>query len=516
MKTKNGTVFILLTALAFGTMEISLKIAGNSFSAFQLTFLRFLIGGILLLPLALGYLKQHSIHLTGSDWLYLLVLGLINICFSMVLFQIGVSMSNAGTAAIIFSVNPVFTMIFSHFIVNDRFNRKKAITLAISLIGLIIVADPKKAVGGKNMGIFITLLASAGFALYTTLGKLRISRIGGSIQNSFSFLLGSAVLLIFLVVRGDPIFTGINSHSIWPLLYVSFVVTGLGYVCYMKAIELCGPSTASFAFFIKPVVALVLSAIILSEKITPNVVFGMVLIIAGCTLAGPIERLLSGVFGHDSKKDIKALGTQLQSAEKQPLVITISRQFGSGGRDIGREVAKKLGISYYDTEIIKQTEKEKGFSKEFIEANEESVKSLILFDLYDQYINYASDQDSRADMLFKEETKVIKNLALAGSCVIVGRLANYILSGRENVFNVFISADIDWEAKRVAERDKISCEQAAKKIRLINKKRQNHCKYFTNTDWGNAQNYDLALKSSSFGIEKAAEMIVEAAKNSGK
>ena len=115
MNAKNGTIYIVLTALAFGTMEIALKIAGSSFTAFQLTFLRFFIGGLLLLPLAVKDLIRRHVHLTTSDWGYIAALGIINVMFSMVLFQIGVNKSNAGLAAIVFSCNPVFTMIFSSY-----------------------------------------------------------------------------------------------------------------------------------------------------------------------------------------------------------------------------------------------------------------------------------------------------------------------------------------------------------------------------------------------------------------
>ena len=142
MNAKNGTIYIVLTALAFGTMEIALKIAGSSFTAFQLTFLRFFIGGLLLLPLAVKDLMHRHVHLTKSDWIYIAILGIINVMFSMVLFQIGVNKSNAGLAAIVFSCNPVFTMIFSYFITHDALTRQKIITIILSLIGLCIVADP--------------------------------------------------------------------------------------------------------------------------------------------------------------------------------------------------------------------------------------------------------------------------------------------------------------------------------------------------------------------------------------
>ncbi|WP_234987570.1 DMT family transporter [Megasphaera vaginalis (ex Bordigoni et al. 2020)] len=292
MSSKTGILCIVLTAIAFGTMEIALKIAGTAFTPFQLTFLRFLVGGLLLLPLAVRDVRQRGIRLNKGDWMYLAVLGLVNVCFSMILFQIGVNMANAGLAAIVFSSNPVFVMIFSYFIIHEAFTRRKAITLVLSLAGLIIVADPVAIVRSGNFGLCVSAAAAVVFALYTTLGKLRIEKLGGNVENAFSFLIGCAFLLVFLHIHGDPVFGGINSQTIWSLLYCSLVVTGFGYLCFMKAIELTGPSNASFAFFLKPVIALVLSAVILSEPITCGAVIGLLLILIGCTMAGPIERIL--------------------------------------------------------------------------------------------------------------------------------------------------------------------------------------------------------------------------------
>lgn len=247
MSSKMGTLCIVLAALAFGTMEISLKIAGTAFTPFQLTFLRFLVGGILLMPLAIRDMKKHHIHIDRSDWGYLAILGLVNICFSMILFQIGVNMANASLAAIVFSSNPIFVMIFSYFLIHEAFTRKKAITLVLSLIGLIIVANPVDIIENGNVGLLVSLAAAISFAFYTTLGKLRIAKLGGNVENAFSFLIGCLFLLVILIFHGDPIIAGINAQTIWPLLYCSLVVTGFGYLFFMKAIELTGPSNASFA-----------------------------------------------------------------------------------------------------------------------------------------------------------------------------------------------------------------------------------------------------------------------------
>ncbi len=294
MKSKKATLCILITAFAFGTMEISLKIAAGAFMPFQLTFLRFMTGGLMLLPFAFRQIRRRELKLNRSDFLYLFSLGVINICVSMVLFQIGVQMSSAGPAAIIMSANPIFTMIFSHFIVHDRFNRQKAITLLLGITGLIIVAEPASFISGSGKtGMLIVLAAAIGFSFYTTLGKIRMDRLGGMIENSFSFIMGSLTLLVIELIRGESVLRGINSHTVWELLYTGIIVTGIGYMCYMKAVDLSGPSAASIAFFIKPVVAVTGAALILHEAITPHTVIGMSFIIAGCALAGPLDRLVS-------------------------------------------------------------------------------------------------------------------------------------------------------------------------------------------------------------------------------
>jgi drug/metabolite transporter (DMT)-like permease/cytidylate kinase len=509
MASKMGTICIVLTALAFGTMEISLKIAGSAFTPFQLTFLRFLVGGILLAPLAFRDIKKRSIRFISSDWIYLAILGLVNICFSMILFQIGVNMSNAGLAAIVFSSNPVFVMIFSYFIIHEGFTRKKVITLVLSILGLIIVANPIAIIESGNFGLCISAIAAIGFALYTTLGKLRIEKLGGNVENSFSFLIGCAFLLIVLIFHGDPIFDGINADTIGPLLYCSFVVTGLGYLCFMKAIELTGPSNASFAFFLKPVIALILSAIILSEPITLNAVVGLVLIIAGCTLAGPIERL---IFHHQpigEMEQVKSHPAWITEQFDKPLVITISREFGSGGRNIGKLLAKKMGVPYYDTAIISMARKEKGFPKRFIRENEQNIGHRILFNLYDNYTHYATSFDSDRQMLFKEESKIITDLTKISSCVIVGRLSNFILRNRPNTFNVFISSNPEWAAQRIMLREHVDHDTAMEIRNRVNHQRQDHCRYFTDTYWGYGANYDLSLKSSDYGTAKTANIIMD-------
>jgi drug/metabolite transporter (DMT)-like permease len=276
-------MYVLITAFLFGTMEVVLKQAGANFNAIQLTFIRFMIGGLILLPFAIYDLKKRRYKLTKGDWLYLLLLGVVCICISMALFQVGVMQVNANLAAIIISMNPVFTMIFAHFLVNEKFTRRKALVLALSIIGLIIVANPTKVLneGSSISGILIILIAAIAFGLYSALGKKRIAKIGGLPQNSFSFILGSLVLLVILLVTGMPVIEGINSDNILLIIYLGIFVTGLGYYSYLRAIELVGPSTASIAFFFKPVFATITAYIVLKEAITINIVFGVLFLLSG-------------------------------------------------------------------------------------------------------------------------------------------------------------------------------------------------------------------------------------------
>lgn len=279
---KKSIGYILITAFCFGTMEVALKLAGSHFNAIQITFLRFLIGGIILLPLAIFDLKKRKYKLTFGDFIYLLLLGIICVCLSMSLCQIGVMKTNASLAAIIISINPVFTMIFAHFLTNDKFTLRKLLVLVFCIAGLIVCTGVQNIVNGNNItGIVLVLIASVAFGLYTAFGKRRISKIGGMSQNCFSFLLGCAVLLTVMLFTGIPVFTGITPDSIPLLLYLGIVVTGLGYFALMKAVAKSGPSVASIAFFVKPIIALAAAALLLNENISINMVCGVALILAG-------------------------------------------------------------------------------------------------------------------------------------------------------------------------------------------------------------------------------------------
>jgi drug/metabolite transporter (DMT)-like permease len=283
---KKGYIYILLTALIFSTMEIASKMIAEQVDPYQLTFIRFFIGGIILLPFAIKELKNRDITLTKQDFLYFCIMGLLCVVISMSFFQLAVLYTKASTVAIVFSTNPIFTMPFAYFILKEKTNKKTILALIISLFGILFILNPFQLNLGKDFkGIIFAILAAVVFSLYSVLGKKRIEKFGGLTCNCFTFLVGVVMMFVFLLIFDKPIIAGINFSNICSVLYISIVVTGLGYLFYFLAMEETTATTASIAFFIKPALAPALSFLILGEKIPFNTLCGMVCIILGSYMA---------------------------------------------------------------------------------------------------------------------------------------------------------------------------------------------------------------------------------------
>ena len=277
---KKAYFFVVLTAFLFGTMEVACKAAGNQLDPFQLTFLRFAIGGLILLPFAAAELKQNRIKLTAKDILILAGVGALGIPLSMVFFQLGVMNSNAATASVLICINPFFTMLFAHFFTEEKLNRNKFIVLAIGLAGLIFMIKPWNIQEGNTViGIVYMLLAAVFFGAYTVAGKVSVQKMGIMAQTSISFILGSLILFIIILITGKPVVAGVTDSFIL-VLYVGIFVTGLGYYSYFMAIKNSDAATGSLAFFLKPAIAPVMAVIFLKETILWNTYIGIGLILA--------------------------------------------------------------------------------------------------------------------------------------------------------------------------------------------------------------------------------------------
>lgn len=193
---------------------------------------------------------------------------------------------------------------------------------------------------------------------------------------------------------------------------------------------------------------------------------------------------------------------------KLPLVITIEREWGSGGHEIGQRLAKELGIAFYDYQLIEKVAEETGLPAETVKRREERVKG-VLYTLYNQANAFSRDQ-SAEDAIFDAQSKIIRDLAAKESCVIVGRLGGYILRNRANAFHLFLSASEEFRADRLAERSKLDRKDVLDMIQKEDELRHSYCLHFTGKPWGLAKHYHLCLDTSAYGIEKSLQMIRQA------
>ena len=191
-------------------------------------------------------------------------------------------------------------------------------------------------------------------------------------------------------------------------------------------------------------------------------------------------------------------------------IITISREFGSGGRFIGEEVAKKLGIAYYDKNIINEIAEKSGLSPEYIQENAELSPKKGLF----AYAFAGRDVTGKSveDLVYEAQRKVILELAEKESCVIIGRNADYILKDRDDVLNVFIHGDMPEKIKRITGLHNVEEKEAVKMMADTDKRRRTNYNFYTDQNWGKASNYTLCLNSSQLGYDRCEMIIMECVK----
>ncbi|HHT21815.1 MAG TPA: cytidylate kinase family protein [Bacteroidales bacterium] len=191
-------------------------------------------------------------------------------------------------------------------------------------------------------------------------------------------------------------------------------------------------------------------------------------------------------------------------------VITISRQYGSGGHAVGELVAKKLGIEFYDSKLIDLTAEESGFTKEYVKKHEQKLTNSLLYKLYKQNYAYINEAVPPQDMLFMVQTRVIRDIATKSSCVIVGRCADYILKGHPNCFNVFVHANDAFRKSRAITEYGIHPDDAEKEMERKDKERKNYNEHYTGRKWADLKDFDMTVETSLFGIDITAAMIIDA------
>ena len=191
-------------------------------------------------------------------------------------------------------------------------------------------------------------------------------------------------------------------------------------------------------------------------------------------------------------------------------IITISREFGSGGRYIGEHLAEKLGIAFYDKDIISKVAEETGLNEEFVkEAGEYSpFKSIFSYG----FVSRDADGSSMEDIVFNAQRKIILELAEKGPCVIVGRCADHILADRDDCLNVFINGSEEDKIKRIMKYKGVADIEARRLMKDTDKRRRINYNYYTDRQWGKPQNYDVCLNSTSLTTDRCVEILYDAIK----
>ncbi|MGI6535708.1 MAG: DUF6198 family protein [Eggerthellaceae bacterium] len=193
-------------------------------------------------------------------------------------------------------------------------------------------------------------------------------------------------------------------------------------------------------------------------------------------------------------------------------VVTISREYGSGGREIGRMIADTLDVPFYDSEIINRLAAEEGFDPSYVQDNDQRINSSAREAFYRFYAGAVPDSEMpKVEQLYHAEQRVIKRLAAQGSCVIVGRLSNYILRDHQNRLDLFIRANMPEKIAHVMAREHLSESAAKAKIQKVDHDRAEHCRYFAHREWGDVRNYDASVNTGRYGIQQTGRMLARLA-----
>ncbi len=289
---KQGFIFVLITALLFATLEPVSKLIAGEILPLVMTFLRFLAGGLLLLPVSISKIRKTQLKLSVRDYFCMVGLGVLNICISMVLLQYAVLKAESpALIAIIFSCNSVLTIVLAAIVLKDPITVKKIAALILCIIGILICSYKSLQTATGLLSVVYAVLSAVSFSVYTVFSKKLMVRISGPVQTGISFLMGSAVLfVVLLILRVNP-FEGINTGNIWHMLYLGIGVTGLGYWAYFKALEKASATAASIAFFIKPILTPFISFLIVGTPFHTEVFVALVFVLAGSYLASYADAL---------------------------------------------------------------------------------------------------------------------------------------------------------------------------------------------------------------------------------
>lgn len=342
--------------------------------------------------------------------------------------------------------------------------------------------DRVKATLKSVLGLSL-VISTIAFILFQTIPDKLISIFGSGDENYMEFAcLAFRTYLLLCICNGIQIPSGIFFQAIGKsiksailslsrqILFLIPALVTLGNVFGIMGILYAGPVADGLAFVVATILLLL-----------------------------ELKYLKQG----NNKSQALVDDTNMDNQLDQQIIITISREYGSGGRYIGKLIANKLGIKLYDKDFIVEVAKETGLAEEYIEDHEQKRGSLAGLNN-----GYYFGLDN-SDELFIKESELIKKVASEESCVIIGRCADFILQEQENVIKVFVYSNIEDRVKRATEIYKLEKNKAEKEIKRIDKLRANHYKHYTEKEWNDPTNYDICINSDTLGVEKSAELICQ-------
>lgn len=245
-------IYIIIAVIGFTTFEPFSKLITDSVPSEAITGIRFLLGGIMLFPLAMRDIKKKDIQLNFRDISVLGGLGILCICISMLSLQYSVKLApSPAVVAIIFSVNSITTLILATLFLKEKITLFRCIATLLCVFGIGIMFNPKA--GSNPVSIALALFAAVTFSLFTVLSKKVNLRLSPIITSAIAFSIGGLILLVIQFAMGKPIIQDFDLKCVWVLLYLTIVVTGVGYIAFFRAMETGSAMAASLVFFIKPI-----------------------------------------------------------------------------------------------------------------------------------------------------------------------------------------------------------------------------------------------------------------------
>lgn len=295
---KKGYLYIAVAVIMFTSFEVVLKFIAGQINPVQLTLCRFAIGFVFLLPVALHNLKKRGKRLDSGSVAYFALLGLVGIALCMPVLQMAVSYTGSSVSAVMFSCNPVFVTFLAYFLLKEPIKPRHILALALEVLGTVIIISPWNT--RLNMtGVLLALLSTLLFSLYGVMGKRKVAEYGGAVVTCFSFLFGSLIVLLFILLShipavaqlfrsvgldsfaNVPILAGYTLENLPYVLFVSVGVAGIGFCAYFLAMEYQPASVVSLVYFFKPALSPILAWMVHGEEISRSMFLGVTLIVVG-------------------------------------------------------------------------------------------------------------------------------------------------------------------------------------------------------------------------------------------